>query len=189
MYYDVTYISGNDLKLHTRTIFEISKESAVIKAFELEGVNFENRLVSVTEHISSEDSESTGGMTREEAINYFKKSYASGDTNDERQHNEAIDIAIKAIKALEQTRWIPVSERLPEVMDGTNGECSDDVLICVADDELITISTGFYGYYPNSSSDQGWWSMWAYGCHQLDSKYKVVAWMPLPQPYKAESED
>jgi len=89
---------------------------------------------------------------------------------------------------LEQTEWIPVSERLPEVMDGSNGECSDDVLICVADDEQITISTGFYGYYTKSISNQGWWSMWAYGCHQLDSKYKVIAWMPLPQPYKAESE-
>lgn len=82
-------------------------------------------------------------------------------------------------------RWIPVSERLPEVMDGSNNECSDDVLICVADNEWITISTGFYGYYPRSKSQQGWWSMWAYGCHQLDSKYKVVAWMPLPEPYKA----
>jgi hypothetical protein len=85
--------------------------------------------------------------------------------------------------------WIPVSERLPEVMDGSNGECSVDVLICVADDEQITISTGFYGYYPKSISDQGWWSMWAYGCHQLDSKYKVIAWMPLPEPYRAESEE
>ena len=97
---------------------------------------------------------------------------------------------LKELKQLrEQTRWIPVSERLPKVMDGTNGECSDDVLICVADDEMITISTGFYGYYPKSKSSQGWWSMWAYGCRQIDSKYKVVAWMPLLEPYKAESEE
>ncbi len=39
-------------------------------------------------------------MTNEETINYFERSYASGDTDDERQHNEALD---KAIKALEQT--------------------------------------------------------------------------------------
>lgn len=37
-------------------------------------------------------------MTNEEAINYFKRSYASGDTDDERQHNEALDMAIKALE-------------------------------------------------------------------------------------------
>ena len=95
-----------------------------------------------------------------------------------------IDVFEKLISQEPKTEWIPVSERLPEVMDGSNGECSDDVLICVADDEQITISTGFYGYYPKSISNQGWWSMWAYGCHQLDSKYKVIAWMPLPKPYE-----
>ena len=80
-----------------------------------------------------------------------------------------------------KTDWIPVSDRLPEdVLGGT----SDDVLICVTDslEEAQTISTGFY-----SKPDQGWWSMWAYGCHRLDSEYKVTAWMPLPAPYKAEA--
>ena len=85
--------------------------------------------------------------------------------------------------------WIPVSERLPEVMDGTNGECSDDVLICVLDEdgENYTISTGFYGYYPSDITQQGWWCVWAHGYEQLDNKCEVLAWMPLPEPYK-ESE-
>ena len=37
-------------------------------------------------------------MTNEETINYFERSYASGDTDDEQQHNEAIGKAIKALK-------------------------------------------------------------------------------------------
>lgn len=37
-------------------------------------------------------------MTREEAINYFKRSYASGNTDDERQHNEALDVTIKSLE-------------------------------------------------------------------------------------------
>lgn len=94
------------------------------------------------------------------------------------------------IKALEQTRWIPVSEKLPEVRDDKYGDTSDDVLICVMDEDgYYSISTGFYGYYPNNGSYQGWWSVWTDGCDKLYSKDKVVAWMPLPQPYKIESED
>ena len=121
-------------------------------------------------------------MTNEEAIRI-----ATGLRTDFKCESDTmVDFCNTVIKALEQTRWIPCSERLPEVMDGTNGECSDDVLICVADDERITISTGFYGYYPESITQQGWWCVWAYGCCQLDSKYKVLAWMPQPKPYKAE---
>ena len=56
-------------------------------------------------------------------------------------------------------RWIPVSERLPQ--NGTH------VLICCED--------GFV------TSDD-------YFCYGFDDfKDNVVAWMPLPEPYKAES--
>lgn len=40
----------------------------------------------------------TNELSVEEAINYFKRSYASGDTDDERQHNEALDMAIQALE-------------------------------------------------------------------------------------------
>lgn len=50
------------------------------------------------------------GMTNEEVINYFKRSYASGDTDDERQHNEALDMAIKAIEALDKLDFIIVEQ-------------------------------------------------------------------------------
>lgn len=96
-----------------------------------------------------------------------------------------IDACKGAIELLEQTRWIPVSEKLPEVRDDKYGDTSDDVLICVMDEDgYYSISTGFYGYYPNNGSYQGWWSVWTDGCDKLYSKDKVVAWMPLPQPYK-----
>ena len=59
---------------------------------------------------------------------------------------------------LEQTEWIPVSERLPE---------KDDLyLICFDDGEydLVYFSKGAFSYSG------------------------VIAWMPLPKPYKAEME-
>jgi len=58
----------------------------------------------------------------------------------------------------EQTRWIPVSERLPE----------DDGLYLVYTEEQPFV------------------------CPFEDGEFfidEVIAWMPLPQPYKAESEE
>jgi hypothetical protein len=37
-------------------------------------------------------------MTKEEAISYFKMSISIGDTDDERQHNEALKMAIEALE-------------------------------------------------------------------------------------------
>ena len=83
------------------------------------------------------------------------------------------------------SEWIPVSERLPE---NVYGECSDDVLICVIDndadddEEQRNVYTGFYGYY-NTVRQQGWWEVYTRGCHKLSEKVRVIAWMPLPKPY------
>lgn len=49
-------------------------------------------------------------MTNEEAIDYFERSYASGDTDDERQHNEALNKAIKALEQQPKTgHWVKVT--------------------------------------------------------------------------------
>lgn len=63
-------------------------------------------------------------------------------------------------RRLEQTRWIPVSERLPE--DGK-------YLICTDDGYIATIM------YDRS---MGWLL-----------NYNIIAWMPLPQPYEAQESD
>ena len=69
---------------------------------------------------------------------------------------EAFDLAIKA---LEQTRWIPCSERLPEE--------ESHVLVS----SILGVTSAYY------DKDSEFWKIY------------VIAWMPLPQPYKAESED
>ena len=67
---------------------------------------------------------------------------------------------------IEYSPWIPVSERLPE---NRNQEV------------LISLEWGIdIGRY----SDGEWHSEWI--CHYDDGN--VLAWMPLPEPYKAESE-
>ena len=73
-----------------------------------------------------------------------------------RMVNTALDTVIEAA---ERTRWIPVSERLPE----ENGSY------------LVTVKRGYIVL-----------GLWV----GITENWKnVVAYMPLPQPYKAEGSD
>lgn len=80
---------------------------------------------------------------------------------------EALEMANKA---LEQARWIPVSERLPE----------PNVAV------LTYINTGatetYCLAYWNNVSEA--WEEWiGYDLIEKDKGYKVIAWRELPEPY------
>ena len=69
-------------------------------------------------------------------------------------------------------RWIPVSEKLPE------------------ENEMVLISAKYIGHLSQNApyveegffTHDGWYS--AYGDDYSELLAKVVAWMPLPEPYK-----
>ena len=91
-----------------------------------------------------------------------------------RMVNTALDTVIEAA---EETRWIPVTERLPD---------TDDEVLCWY--EYYHWSRGKVlpeyglGHYLGSTST--WCGEVANG-----KDVRVIAWMPLPQPYKAEGSD
>jgi acyl-CoA thioesterase len=80
------------------------------------------------------------------------------------QQKQACDMAIKA---LEQTRWIPVSERLPE--DYIHVLCQftlNGMGECYLAHGVFHVVGGL-----------------VMTCNE------VIAWMPLPQPYKEDAND
>lgn len=73
-----------------------------------------------------------------------------------------------------QTRWIPVSERLPEANRAV----------------LTYIDTGATKTYCLAcwNDVRKRWEEWTgYELIEKDKGYKVLAWQPLPEPYKEES--
>ena len=70
-------------------------------------------------------------------------------------------------------QWIPCSERLPHAEYGE----SDNVLTCTED-----------GLYRILYFDGG---NWCYPTGETfeHSTHKVIAWMPLPEPYKEKNDD
>ena len=80
--------------------------------------------------------------------------------------------------------WIPVSERLPEEDNctGSGVQFSDDVLMSVLNivDEEDFIDFGH-------TIDGEWYSI--VEKKRIQNGFDVIAWMPLPQPYKGESEE
>jgi hypothetical protein len=103
-------------------------------------------------------------MTNEEAIKELKDaSYSEARYGDKDNHRDEVMKRIEAfdmaIQVLVQTKWIPVSERLPE----KNGKY------------LVTVRNGnvYAGVYDAFSG--------RFQC-------AAIAWMPLPEPYRSESE-
>ena len=113
-------------------------------------------------------------MTNKEAAKVLKLERDSWRENPKLKVAQCLcDAYDMAIKILEQTRWIPVSERLPE----KNGR----YLAYIIDkyNKLRCIMT--CKYYAD-----GYWKWYPDGECLSDD---VVAWMPLPEEYKAESEE
>lgn len=106
----------------------------------------------------------TDPINRADAIAYIDRVINSG-----LGRNKSLDYIHKYISALPsaEAEWIPCSERLPE-KDGW-------YLVTVQGYETVT-DVSLY------SADDGC----AWG--DVSAKQKVIAWMPLPKPYREDGE-
>ena len=112
-------------------------------------------------------------MTNAEAIEHLKNiiifSFQDGYTAEAR---EALRMAINA---LEESRWIPCKERLPEEdhwLGGSGKQFSDNVLISITNREDEDAWSDI------SQTIDGKWAL------ELPRHCKITAWRSLPEPYK-----
>ena len=109
-------------------------------------------------------------MTNDEVIEWLKGMQVELSENS--KSVEALDMAIKALE--QRSRWIPVSEKLPKENEYIGDVC-----------KYYLVQDEYGDMHVAHLSNVGWIPM--------DSLKaigdEVIAWMPLPQPYKAESED
>ena len=106
-----------------------------------------------------------------DALDEVSKHY----TEKGREWHPHVDLMIYAIKELPSAQqWIPVTEGLPEE--------GKDVMVCDA-----------YGFIYTAEceviSDDEWLDWQWYESVEYMSKDDVVAWMPLPEPWRGEKDE
>lgn len=78
----------------------------------------------------------------------------------------------------EYSGWIPAEERLPEDVDEEYYAMN-----------IVTLENGSVclGVYRNNDGE--WWTRMNEGGKYYTNSNKVIAWMPLPEPYEPETQD
>ena len=135
-------------------------------------------------------------MTNEDAIKWIKaikeKYIHGGDESFDECRNEALDMAIKA---LENSSWIPVTtrdlsaEEMEELVKGSENMFAPDEIEhwCFDcrlpdDNQEVIVSTQWGVRVVTFYAD------YDYGCYfeGYEDRDDVLAWMPLPEPYTKE---
>lgn len=116
-------------------------------------------------------------MNIENAIKYLKQSIIDEvELVCEEEHNEALEVAIKALEDKSGCKWIPVSERLP------SDEEINKYISIHPNYRQFLCTVKFADYEPQTRliyfEESGWLYMGE------DYNKHVIAWKPLPEAYR-----
>ena len=129
-------------------------------------------------------------MTNDQHITNLKKlrSFHNG------SYGESINAAVKALEEPKTGHWVPVSERLPEdikpvIVTWKNTDPKSYYQYIIGKHFIGTAhyKSGKWFWYSSVTEDL----LAEYGrcdSEEFDEAIEVVAWMPLPEPYKADKE-
>lgn len=108
-------------------------------------------------------------MTNEQAIKWLKGLKANEILS---ATKEALDMAIESLEERPQGEWVPVSERLPKenVCEDGYHEPSKWVLVQARNGHMYTTR-----YWTRDKKN-----VWT----DLEYPEDIIAWQPLPEPYK-----
>ena len=107
-------------------------------------------------------------MTKQEAIKELEKISWSD------RGMEAIYMAIDVLE--QESKWIPVTERLPEEICDSYWVCTDSGYQCECRWTNINL------FWVNLTTD------WHWNIFDIPQYTSVIAWMLLPEPYKGGEE-
>lgn len=136
-------------------------------------------------------------ISRQAAINEIKEfKHGAAEWRDEQEERSdiwhradsaiasALEIGLRVKKLPSEQRWIPVSERLPEV----NGRYLVTRGLNACDSLWNRIYIANYTDLMGIKSERIWWQG-NVGKSDFEHIDDVIAWMPLPKPYKEGKND
>ena len=90
-----------------------------------------------------------------------------------RNRDMYIEAAMDNVPTVEPMRWIPVTERLPEKPYGCLVTVWDDNAYGEPFENILPYFVGYDGEQWNDYDG-------------IECPFEIIAWMPLPEPYKGE---